>query len=116
MAWFVLRGCAPSLPVEPQRYDLVVETSAGFKRVQVKSTTSVLNSSWQVSVSHRPDKNGKAEPYSPDDVDLFFIVNGEMDLYLIPIEAVGGRIRISLRPYANFRVGNAHGLLGPSLN
>jgi hypothetical protein len=44
------------------------------------------------------------------------MVNGEMDLYLVPIEALGGRIRISLRSYANFRIGNAYGLLGPSLN
>jgi hypothetical protein len=111
LTWFTLRGQPPSVPLEPQRYDMVVETSRGFKRVQVKSTTFFANGAWQVGVSHRPDKNGKREPYSPDDVDLFFIIDGEMNLYLIPIDALGGRIAINLRAYENFRVGHARSMI-----
>jgi hypothetical protein len=91
---------------------MVVQTVEGFKRVQVKSTTFFANGAWQASVSHRPDKNGKREPYSPDDIDLFFIVDGEMNLYLIPIGALGGRIGINLRAYESFMVGNARSLIG----
>ncbi|WP_430503102.1 group I intron-associated PD-(D/E)XK endonuclease [Micromonospora trifolii] len=39
IAWFLRRGYLPSIPVEPTRYDLVVESDDGLKRVQVKSTT-----------------------------------------------------------------------------
>ncbi|MGH3388836.1 MAG: group I intron-associated PD-(D/E)XK endonuclease [Actinomadura sp.] len=102
------------MPVEPQKYDLILETGRGFKRVQVKSTTRFSNNGWQASVSHRPDKDRKREPYSPDDVDLFFVIDGDMNLYLVPIEAVGGRIAISLRSYENFRVGNARSMLDSS--
>lgn len=112
LTWFTLRGQPPSVPLEPQRYDMVVETSRGFRRVQVKSTTFFANGAWQVSVSHRPDKNGKREPYSSADVDQFFIVDGDMNLYLIPINALGGRIAINLRAYDDFKVGHARSLIG----
>jgi hypothetical protein len=38
-AWFMLRGCAVSFPAEPAAYDLLVDTSDGISRVQVKTTT-----------------------------------------------------------------------------
>lgn len=111
LTWFTLRGQPPSVPLEPQRYDMVVETASGFKRVQVKSTTFFVNGAWHVSVSHRPDKNGNRAPYSSDDVDLFFIIDGDMNLYLIPISALGGRIAINLRAYESFKVGHARSLI-----
>jgi len=39
MTWFMIHGCAPLLPVEPEPYDLIVATPEGLQRVQVKSTT-----------------------------------------------------------------------------
>jgi hypothetical protein len=114
--WFMLRGCAVSFPAEPARYDLLADTPQGLMRVQVKSTTSSNKNGWQVGVGHHPDthskKNGHVLAYSPDEIDLFFIVAGDMTMYLIPSRAIAGRVSILLRTYRKYVVGNAQGLLG----
>jgi hypothetical protein len=115
-AWFTLRGCAVSFPAEPTIYDLLADTPQGIKRVQVKTTTSFQKYGWQASVGHRPDTHSKKTSsllaYSPDEIDLFFIVDGDMTMYLIPSRAVAGRVMILLRTYKKYIVGNAQGLLG----
>ena len=114
-AWFTLRGCAVSLPVEPAVYDLLVDTPEGLMRVQVKSTTSKHKSNgWMAGIGHHPDthsKKGNQLAYSPDEIDLFFIVDGDMTMYLIPSRAIAGRVGILLRTYSKYIVGNASGLL-----
>jgi hypothetical protein len=114
--WFMLRGCAVSFPAEPTRYDLLADTPQGLMRVQVKSTTSANKNVWQVGVGHHPDthskKKGHVLAYSPDEIDLFFIVDGDMTMYLIPSRAIAGRVSILLRTYRKYVVGNAQGLLG----
>jgi len=115
-AWFALRGCAVSFPAEPTVYDLLADTPQGIMRVQVKSTTSVRQDGWQVGVGHHPDthskKNGYVLAYSPDEIDLFFIVDGDMTIYLIPSRAIAGRVAIVLRTYRKYIAGSAQGLLG----
>ena len=115
-AWFMLRGCAVSFPAEPTVYDLLADTPQGIMRVQVKSTTSATKNGWQVGIGHHPDthskKKGYVLAYSPDEIDLFFIVDGDMTIYLIPSRAIAGRIAILLRTYRKYIVGNAKGLLG----
>jgi hypothetical protein len=113
--WFTLRGCAVSLPLESALYDLLADTPEGIRRVQVKTTTSGHKNGWQVGVGHHPDthsKKGRRLAYDPDQIDLFFIVDGDMTMYLIPSRAIAGRIVILLRTYAKYIVGNARGLLG----
>jgi len=113
--WFALRGCAVSLPIEPTRYDLLVHTPEGIRRVQVKTTTRNSKDGWTASVGHHPDthsKKGHRLAYDPDEIDLFFIVDGDMTMYLIPSRAIAGRIAILLRTYRKYIVGNARGLLG----
>jgi hypothetical protein len=114
--WFMLRGCAVSFPAEPTVYDLLADTPQGIKRVQVKTTTSFQKYGWQVGVGHRPDTHSKKTSsllaYSPDEIDLFFIIDGDMTLYLIPSRAIAGRVMILLRTYRKYAVGNAQGLLG----
>ena len=84
-------------------------------RVQVKTTTSAQKDGWHVGVGHHPDthskKNGYVLAYSPDEIDLFFIVDGDMTIYLIPSRAIAGRVGILLRTYRKYMVGNARGLL-----
>jgi hypothetical protein len=113
--WFALRGCAVSFPTEPTRYDLLADTPQGIMRVQVKTTTCTHKGGWQVGVGHHPDthskKNGYVLAYSPDDIDLFFIVDGDMTIYLIPSTAIAGRVSILLRTYRKYIVGHARGLL-----
>lgn len=116
-AWFMLRGCTVSFPAEPAMYDLLVDTPERLTRVQVKSTTCThKNNGWIVGVGHHPDthakKKGYVLAYSPDEIDLFFIIDGDMTMYLIPSWAIAGRIRILLRTYRKYIVGNARGLLG----
>jgi hypothetical protein len=116
-AWFMLRGCAVSFPAEPTRYDLLAETPQGIMRVQVKTTTSTQKGGgWQVGVGHHPDthskKKGYVLAYSPDEIDLFFIVDGDMTMYVIPSRAIAGRVGILLRTYQKYVAGNASGLLG----
>lgn len=117
-AWFMHRGCTVSFPAEPAVYDLLVDTPEGLMRVQVKSTTSRRkNEGWAVGVGHHPDthsKKGYLLAYSPDEIDLFFIIDGDMTMYLIPSRAIAGRISILLRTYRKYVVGNARGLLAAS--
>jgi len=117
--WFSIRGFAVSLPIEPVEYDLLVRTPRGFSpgginRVQVKTTTFASKDGWTVGVGHHPDthsKKGRRLAYDPDEIDLFFIVDGDMTMYLIPSRAIAGRVGILLRTYAKYIVGNAGGLL-----
>lgn len=114
-AWFALRGCAVSLPIEPTEFDLLARTPGGISRVQVKTTTFHGKDGWMASVGHHPDthsRKGHLLAYDPGEIDLFFIVDGDMTMYLIPSRAIAGRVRILLRTYQKYIVGNASGLLG----
>jgi hypothetical protein len=117
MAWFALRGCTASLPIEPEVYDLLVQSPEGLQRVQVKSTTCKVkkDNAWMVKVGH--GSGGKRNtvglvPYDHEALDLYFIVDGDLRLYLIPSIVLGGRVRIYLRNYEGYIVGDATSLLG----
>lgn len=113
--WFALRGCAVSFPAEPALYDLLVDAPEGIRRVQVKTSTSLTKDGWMVTVGRHPNagaKHGHLAAYDPESIDLFFIIDGDFAMYLIPSRAIAGRVRILIRAYANYMVGNAHGLLG----
>jgi hypothetical protein len=114
--WFGLRGCTAALPVEPAVYDLLVTMPQGIKRVQVKTTTCYSKDGWSVSVGRRPYSVGNRErkiPYDPGMVDLFFIVDGDLTVYLVPVRAIAGRVSIVLHKYQEFIVGHADGLMRP---
>ncbi|MGW7683042.1 group I intron-associated PD-(D/E)XK endonuclease [Kribbella sp. NPDC054772] len=116
MAWFTLRGCAVALPIEPQEYDLLVTTSTGIQRVQVKSCASRNGRGyWDVGIGRRPyvlDKSASKMPYDPDSIDLFFVVLGDGSIYVIPSPVLAGRVSISAESYTPYRVGDASSLLG----
>ncbi len=103
MAWFTLRGCAVALPIEPQAYDLLVTTSDGIQRVQVKSCASRnAKGYWHVGIGRRPyvlDKSASKMPYDPESIDLFFIVLGDGSIYVIPSSVLAGRVGISAENY-----------------
>jgi hypothetical protein len=98
-------------------YDLLVATAEGIQRVQVKTTTCyVSKDGWRVGVGRRPYSVGNRErvvPYDPESIDQFFIVDGDLNLYLIPSRVIAGRVSILLRTYAKYIVGNASGLMTP---
>lgn len=114
MAWFLLRGYRPSIPVEPCEYDLVIDCGGQMQRVQVKTVSQpTCRGVWEANISRSVrSSEGSQLAYDPDEIDLFFIVDGEMRIYLIPIVAVAGKVTISLKAYALYLVGTAESLVG----
>lgn len=117
-AWFLLCGCTVSTPCEQEIYDLVVQLPGALNRVQVKTTTAGdARGSWIVRIGHRPDGSSHASdfvPYARGELDSFFIVDGDMMLYLIPAAAVAGKATLTLRGYRRFIVGDASSLMEPA--
>jgi hypothetical protein len=112
--WFSLCGFGTAIPVEPTIYDLLVSMPDGIKRIQVKTTTYSSKSGSQVAVGRRPYSPGNREPlvpYDPELIDWFFIVDGDLTMYLIPSQVIAGRVQILLRTYTRYIVGNAAGLM-----
>jgi len=115
-SWFSLCGFTTAIPVEPTIYDLLVSMPDGIKRVQVKTTTYNSKVGWQVGVGRRPYSIGNRErlvPYDPELIDSFFIVDGDLTMYLIPSQVIAGRVQILLRTYTKYIVGSAAGFMTP---
>jgi hypothetical protein len=114
-AWFALCGCEVAFPMIPSAHDLLVTTSDGIQRVQVKTTTHTTREGWIAQIGRRPyslGKNAPRIPYDPELIDLFFIVDGDLTMYLIPCVVVAGRQQILLRAYTKYVVGNVAGIMG----
>lgn len=108
-SWFAMCGFAVSWPLEPCRYDLVVDRDAQRSRVQVK-TCRRRAGGWQVSLTTSGHPTGGTHArnhYDPDEIDLFFIIDGDLNYYLIPISIVGGRSSLCLSAHQQFRVGRS---------
>jgi hypothetical protein len=113
--WFSLCGFNTAIPIEPAVYDLLISNHDGIRRVQVKTTTHHSKNGWMIQVGRRPysaRNNARLVPYDPDLIDLFFIVDGNLSLYVIPSRVIAGRVMILLRTYPQYIVGNAAGLMG----
>ena len=108
----------PAIPVEPTVYDLLVSMPDGIKRVQVKTTTYNSKDGWKIRSAEGDLLGSGTEerlvPYDPELIDLFFIVDGDLTMYLIPSKVIARPGRpILLRTYAKYIVGNAAGLMTP---
>jgi len=101
-AWFALCGHDVSWPLEPCRYDLLVDMDSKVQRIQVKTTTVRHGSSWTVWLSST--RMAGRIPYDPDDIDFFFVIGGDLTYYLIPVQRVGGLHAIVLSAYADCKV------------
>jgi hypothetical protein len=115
--WFSSRGYTPSVPVDVARYDLVVESDAGLKRIQVKTTMSKArrNGRWFVrTCRHAYDKNasianaaGKRRDvaYTTADADYFYILTSDGSRYIVPVSVTGGTLTLTLDiKYAQYKV------------
>ena len=114
-AWFTLCGNSVLFPIEPAIYDLVVSMEDRLSRVQVKTTTHYSKNGWMITVGRRPysiRKDAPLIPYDPDLIDYFFLIDGDLNMYLMPSRVIAGRVSILLRTYTKYIVGNASGLLG----
>lgn len=100
-AWFELCGCSVSWPLEPCRYDLLVWLETGAQRIQVKTTTVKQESAWSAWISNSGTERAT---YGPDEIDYFFVIDGDFGYYLIPVAAVGGLKAIRLTAYSAYRL------------
>lgn len=98
-AWFELCGRSVSWPLEPARYDLLVWRGDGADRVQVKTTTVRDGATWQVRLS---TTRKETHTYGPDEIDQFFVIDGDYRYYLIPVAVVGGLTAINVSAYQDF--------------
>jgi hypothetical protein len=113
--WFLDRNYIASVPLEVAPYDLVVESDQGLKRVQIKTTRARRANRYAVAIRrYRYDAEAgmsargrvRSDPYTKDEIDLFFIITAGGPMYLIPVEAVAGLTGLLLdEKYANFVVG-----------
>lgn len=113
-SWFTLCGCPVSFPIEPATFDLLVSMPEGIKRLQVKTSTCDREHGWHLGVGRRPYTSkglGPHTPYDPGDIDYFFVVDGDLTMYLIPSQVIAGRVGILLRAYSQYAVGSARGLM-----
>lgn len=97
--WFLSNGFSPSLPVEVEKYDLVVESPQGFRKIQVKSSekkeSSGNNSVNLLTTTYNSDtRKYEQAPYKEGDIDEFFIVCSDGSKYLIPLKAALGKRHI----------------------
>jgi hypothetical protein len=100
-AWFLLCGHDVSWPLEPARYDLLVDIDGALRRVQVKSTTVRAGTSWTAWLS--TTRRGRTT-YDVDEIDFFFVIAGDHSAYLIPSTVVGGLHAIQLSAYDAYRI------------
>jgi len=102
--------------MEPTVCDLLVTMPEGIQGVQVKTTIHFGKAGWAVTVRRRPYSIGNGErrvPYDPELIDLFFIMDCDLNMYLIPSIVIAGRAGILLRGYQQCLAGNAAGLMAP---
>lgn len=104
--WFEHRGYPVSIPVEPRPYDLLVEAAGRIWRVQVKTACGKRRSnSYICHIARRPTRDGQMA-YDPDDVDFFFIIDGDFRFYLVPIREVAGAVEVSVGTIKHCEVRN----------
>lgn len=101
-SWFLLRGYEVLWPLEPCRYDLGVRRCGSFERIQVKTTTFRSGSTWIASLANSR-REGQVV-YRTDEIDSFFVIDAELNAYLIPFDHVAGLTAISLNAYRAYRV------------
>ncbi|MGL3151240.1 group I intron-associated PD-(D/E)XK endonuclease [Microbacterium sp. A82] len=99
-AWFTMSGCDVSWPLESSRYDLLVSDARGIRRVQVKTTRTRSGRSWKAYLS---TTGNVRRTYGPEEIDEFFVIDGDLNCFLIPVADVGGLHAIHLSAYARYR-------------
>lgn len=72
-----------------------------MRRVQVKTTTTRTGSTWKVYLS---TSGRERRTYDPDEIDEFFVIDGDLRQYVIPVAAVGGLHAIHLNAYDQYQV------------
>lgn len=94
---------------DSQRYDFILDNGHRLWRVQIKSTTQLLDGLYHINAGRHT--NGRVVPYHPDEIDfLAAYLIPENTWFLIPISILEDRISILLAPGSHPR---GPGLYGP---
>lgn len=101
-AWFMLRGYEVLWPLEPCRYDLAVRAGSGYERVQVKTVTHRSDDTYVARLAS--SRAGGQQVYTPDEIDCYFVIDADLNAYLIPFADVAGYQSIYLRHYHAYLV------------
>lgn len=107
---FNAAGLPASLAPEGVAYDVLADFGPeGVRRVQVKTGTGRDARGWRCPLSrsaYDPTGHGghRIALYSSEEIDYFACVDGDFQLYLIPIAVVEGLASISLRKYEAYRL------------
>lgn len=91
-----MRGHHVSWPLEPARYDLLADFQGHLVRVQVKTTTHRQEGRWTVWLS---STSPTRTIYASEEVDAFYVIDGDLTHYWLPIERVAGFQAVALTAY-----------------
>jgi len=82
-------GFAVSRPFgDSERYDFILDSAGRLLRVQVKSSTTLLNGLYHVN-GHRRTGGGRAVPYEPSEVDFLVAhIVPEDTWFILPIGVI----------------------------
>ena len=111
IAYYSMNGYTVSNPLnDTQDYDLIVDKNNILKKVQVKATSCKTRyKKYQVTLKSCGGTKGKTYKTIIDtNIDEVFIVTGNMDIFILPIEEIKNRSTINLcRKYEKFRIDSA---------
>ena len=95
--YFIVKGYTVSLPMnDTQWYDLVIEKDGKFETVQCKATQTATK-----TIDFRSTGGTKGTVYdnllNHPELDLLFCVDGDFNMWLIPVNEITTKQRITLR-------------------
>ena len=99
IAYFSTRGYTVSIPLnDTQDYDLVIEKDGFLKMVQVKATgCKTKNNIYQVALKSCGGTKGKEyKTIINTNIDFIFILNADLEMYLIPKKDITNKSTINL--------------------
>ena len=108
IAYFSSNGYTVSIPLnDTQDYDIIVEKKGILNTVQVKATACKRkNGNYQVALKSCGGTSGKTyKTFVDTNVDILFIVTGEMIMYCIPKLEIQNRSTLNIcGKYEKFKV------------
>ena len=99
IAYFTTNGYVVSIPLnDTQDYDLVVEKNNELKKVQVKSTGCLTKHGvYQLALKSCGGTKGKTyKTLIETKIDLLFILNEKLEMYLIPKSEIYNKSTLNL--------------------
>ncbi len=99
IAYFAINGYIVSIPLnDTQDYDLIVEKNGILSRVQVKATGCKTKSNiYQVALKSCGGTKGKTyKTIIETNIDYIFILNANLEMYLIPKNEINNKSTINL--------------------